>query len=287
MILPNFLILGAQKCGTTWMYEVLREHPQVFLPEQRELEFFSYTNKISRIGLNGYSEYFAGVTDEKAIGEKTASYLWNSSEHRAWCNKPRGFQPDIPRSVLRCLGPDVNCVVSLRDPVSRAISAYVHHIHWKNIERGDPFLEAGQRHGIVHMGFYYEHLKLWFDVFDPARIKVFIFEDMMRDQASACVDLFTFLDVDPTFRSASSGRVVHKGIDKVGVNGAVYTPKPGVQLSDKSTPRLDQLDLVATRSDLDFLRGLYFDDVCQLEDLLQRDLSSWPTAARIPVPALR
>lgn len=275
MNLPNFLIIGAQKSGTTWMYEVFREHPDIYMPEQRELEFFSYAARPGRIGLEGYSAYFAGVSNEKAVGEKTASYLWNSAAHEYWCGKPPGFQPDIPGTVQQYLGADVKLLVSLREPASRAVSAYVHHIHWKNVQRGEPFLEAGRRHGIVHMGFYYEHLKCWFDVFDRACIKVMIFEEMMRDKAAACRELFSFLGVDPAFRAPRSEQVVHKGLDKVGIDGAVYIPKPGVQLKRSEQPRLEQLDLVATQRDLDFLAGLYFDDICRLENLLQRDLSVW------------
>ncbi len=92
--LPNFLIIGVQKGGTTWLHENLKRHPAIFLPEnKKELEFFSYyQKKIADSGLAGYLHSFNQFNDviqtekPKAIGEATPSYFWSTNPARKWTN---------------------------------------------------------------------------------------------------------------------------------------------------------------------------------------------------------
>ena len=67
---PNFLVIGAQRAGTTWLYECLREHPEIFLPETKELHYFDLNHEK---GYEWYFQHFEGAS-EKAIGEITPNY---------------------------------------------------------------------------------------------------------------------------------------------------------------------------------------------------------------------
>jgi hypothetical protein len=92
--MPNFLIIGAQKCGTSWLHTHLSAHPEVFLPAQKDLEFFSYAPHLHTPGIGGYLEHFRDTGTARAIGEATASYFWSHSDS-PWCDMPEGFHRDV------------------------------------------------------------------------------------------------------------------------------------------------------------------------------------------------
>ena len=71
--LPNFLVIGAMKAGTTSLFHYLRDHPQVFLPEEKELYFFTEEDNWHR-GLEWYRSRFRGAGDAKAVGEASVGY---------------------------------------------------------------------------------------------------------------------------------------------------------------------------------------------------------------------
>jgi len=74
-ILPNFLIVGAQKCGTTTLYDILNEHPEANMSSVKEINFFSFDNKLSK-GLEYYSSYFKKPTKKhKITGEASPGYM--------------------------------------------------------------------------------------------------------------------------------------------------------------------------------------------------------------------
>ncbi|MGH6917730.1 MAG: sulfotransferase, partial [Geminicoccaceae bacterium] len=80
MRIPDFFIVGAPKCGTTALYNYLRDHPRIFLPERKEVHFFcDDLNFPTRSAIRDWNEYlalFVGATDYMLIGETSASYLY-------------------------------------------------------------------------------------------------------------------------------------------------------------------------------------------------------------------
>ena len=73
-MLPNLLIIGAQKCGTTWLARMLGQHPDVFMAEE-EIHFFDRAHNFAR-GTAWYESHFAAAAGQSAVGEKTPDYLW-------------------------------------------------------------------------------------------------------------------------------------------------------------------------------------------------------------------
>ena len=118
MTLPNFLIIGAQKAGTTWLAKKLCQHPDVFMPSQ-EIHFFNLKSNF-RKGIDRYENHFANARNRAVIGEKTPNYLWivekNSGNHL----------PNIHRNIHKHI-PDAKLVVIVRNPVDRLISAVNHY----------------------------------------------------------------------------------------------------------------------------------------------------------------
>jgi hypothetical protein len=202
MILPNFLIIGAQKSGTTWLNWKLRQHPDVFMPEQ-EVHFFDREENCAQ-GLDWYASHFTAAARHKAVGEKTPDYLTVRFE------KTNGLQPDIHKRIDQML-PDVKIIVALRNPVERAVSAVFHMIRTgllSPIHQIDDLLVGDKRHliesfGVFEYGLYARQLKPYFDLFVPEQILVLIFEeDIVAEPENGLSKACAFLGIDESFQFA-------------------------------------------------------------------------------------
>lgn len=108
MTLPNFLIVGAQKSGTTSLHDILSQHPEAYLSSVKEINPFTNPVKYSR-GVRYYSNFFKGSTSTQVlVGESSPGYM---------CN------PSGPDRIKKDLG-EIKIVMILRDPIKRAFSQY-------------------------------------------------------------------------------------------------------------------------------------------------------------------
>lgn len=180
-MLPNFLIIGAQKSGTSAIYHCLRKHPDIFLPDKKEIHFFSDDYKYKK-GLSYYESFFSGYKGEKAIGEATPRYL---------------YEEKVPERIAKNLQ-DVKLIVCLRNPIHRAFSAY-----WMNYKRGTEVLEfesaLKQNPIYIEFGFYYRGLMRYLDFFSEERILVLIYEDLTNNPEKFYKMIFKFLNVNINF----------------------------------------------------------------------------------------
>jgi len=250
MALPNFLIIGAQKAGTTWLYENLRRHPQVYMPAQVEMNFFSNRFHIeSAEEIGRYRDAFAAAEPFKAVGEKTPAYFWTVDRAAPFCRPLRSANTDIPGSVLRFLGPQVRLLLTLRHPAMRAVSAYHHHRCRGRVPEGASVQDMATHFGIADMGFYARHLKAWLRVFPRESFLVTIMEDaVLGDQERYLDDVAAFLQVS-AFDSAA--------IVRESINGRRQAAEP------------------LSAADAGFLRILYADDMDALREMLGDDLPTW------------
>ncbi|MGB5636025.1 MAG: sulfotransferase domain-containing protein [Waterburya sp.] len=276
--LPNFLIIGVQKGGTTWLHENLKRHPQIFLPQgKKELEFFSYyQKKITDHGLSYYLKYFNQFEDllnkekPKAIGEATPSYFWTINPSRKWTNPTnKHFNDQIPDSVFNILGSEIKLILCLRDPVERAISAYFHHIKRGRISyKSQRILDVGHQHGIIDMGFYSQHLDVWLKKFSLDNFKVLIYErDIKQNKQRTIEDICSFLRVDhQLFPPATNLNKYHN-------RGLQYRiESDGVYLI---SPDSDDRTVVINQDELQQLRKIYRADYLSLQRTLDLDLSEY------------
>ena len=114
-IMPNFLIVGAAKAGTTSLYEYMRQHPDIFMPEWKELSFFigDSNGPLHRVKKPGYYYMvFANANGYKAVGEASTSYLYDDAA------------PNIIRDNLAT----IKIIIILRDPVAMSYSLYNHQV---------------------------------------------------------------------------------------------------------------------------------------------------------------
>lgn len=269
--LPTFLVIGAQKAGTSWLHRMLGEHPRIFVTERKELHFFSNRQRYAE-GMARYREHFAEVgRGHRAVGESTPNYLW-CAPHRsdAWGgvdDDDPAFRAGIPARVVEHLGTDLRVVVLLRDPVDRAVSAFYHHLR-AGRGRIDPdagFLDNARRWGIVTMGFYAAHLERWLAHLPPERFLVLLQEEMVRDPASAVAAVHRHLGVRPR-PPAGLGQRVHTGDKHRGADGRWYLDEAHTRVA-------------ITPADLAVLREVYAPENARLQALLGRPLTPWPSAA--------
>lgn len=243
---PGFLVIGAQKCGTSWLHRHLSAHPDLWMPPGKELEFFSYTRHLRASGLDAYRAAFAPA-GQRLAGEATASYFWTGSDD-PWCRLPAGFEPDVPASVRRHLGPGLKLIVSLRDPVQRALSAWAHYVMHGEIPPELDFRAAASYGGIVDMGFYGRHLARWRAHFPARQFLVLSLErHIVAEPAATLRRCFDFLGVrdislnnemmaEPVFAGPRRRKDEHGGIE-------IFLP--------------DQTRLSIGAEDLAWLDGLY------------------------------
>lgn len=186
MTLPNFLIVGAAKSGTTTLQDHLMDHPQVFMPS-KEVQFFSKDTTYAK-GLDWYATHFDGVQGQPAIGEKSPAYC---------------YVPEAAERIRESI-PDVRLLWIFRDPVSRAYSNY-----WHLVLRGLeylPFEEALKREaerinedlafGYQKRSMYAEQVRRFLDFFPREKMLFCLFEDMKEDPAGSIQKAYEFLSID-------------------------------------------------------------------------------------------
>lgn len=197
-MLPNFLVIGAQKAGTTWLAQKISSHPAVYSPRIKEIHFFNKRKNYQK-GIEFYESYFKEVDPlkHKAVGEFTPNYLWTSESESDLIQSERN--KDIPGLIKKHL-PNVKLIVTLRNPVERAISAYYHHIAERRIPPEAKILDVLHEYGIESMGHYANHLEKWLNYFDKNQILILIFElDILQNSLHTIQSIYQFIGVDSNF----------------------------------------------------------------------------------------
>ncbi|PIR53895.1 hypothetical protein COU75_03525 [Candidatus Peregrinibacteria bacterium CG10_big_fil_rev_8_21_14_0_10_42_8] len=274
--LPNFLIIGGQKCGSTWLWKNLSHHPDIYLPTQPECEFFSKNRAPSSRDIDNYSKtYFSQQKEEPVIGEKTASYFWTSTTHQEWYVGLQKPNPMTPKYVYDVLGKETKIVLSLRHPVMRALSAYCHHLHHGSLVHTGNFAETAKRHGIIHMGFYASHLQEWLRWFPKENIHVVILEeDIFQHPAETLHNVHTFLGTTHPDIIPEDLSTVFRGTTRTHINGIVYAHMNNNSATGKT------ILPITTEDELQKLYDIYLPGILELEQILQRPLQkTWSKKA--------
>jgi hypothetical protein len=263
-MLPTFIGIGAQRAGTTWAYNCLAEHPQVFMTKKKELHFF-YVN-YSR-GLDWYRAQFDAAGDAIARGEITPDYL---------------YHPVALRNIARDV-PDVRVFAILRNPIDRAVSAFALHA---DRYAGQSFAEALARDPeLIDRGLYARHLRHVLELYPRQRVAILFYDDLVDRPLAFVRDLYGFVGVDPAFTPASLGtrynRVIYPRLQHVLLRAGAGWIIDGVKktaIGDwvrarNQGPRRETG--VATPADVAKLKAAFADDVSALGRIVGRDLDHW------------
>jgi Sulfotransferase domain len=197
--LPNFIIIGAQRCGTTSMYLNLCAHPQLAPPLGKELQYFTLNHRRS---LDWYRGHFPVLGQGQQTFEATPYYL---------------FHPSAPQRVAAAL-PDTKFVVMLRDPVERAISHYLHTcrvgaepLSFQGALAAEPErmeqarhlgLDTREGHQIFRLfsyasrGLYAAQLERWLALIPRSRVHIIVSEQFRESPPEVFESLLDFLELD-------------------------------------------------------------------------------------------
>ena len=296
--MPNFLMIGASKSGTTSIHRYLEQHPEVYVSPVKEPKFFAlecerpdYKGPGDReawrdsvTSIKEYEALFDGATDERAVGEVSPVYLYSE--------KAVGR---IKHHV-----PDAKLIAILRNPVERAYSSYLHKRRdgreplddfVRALDAEDQRMREGWAYGwrYTRVGFYHEQLVRYFDAFVPGQIRVYLYEDLTGDPVGLMRDVYGFLGVDDAFVPDMSRSHNVSGIPKNklvqsllrGRNPVKTALKPLfprrvrkrllVDLQNRNLKEAPGMPLEARRR----LTEAYREDILKLEGLIGRDLSGW------------
>ncbi len=177
--LPNLLIIGVQKGGTTWLHNYLGGHSCVGMSAKKELEYFSKYKQ----PLQEYKANFQNMGEKKIVGESTPGYLWS----------PHASSSEVISRIRKTLKDEVKILVSLRDPVDRAISAFMHH--WKQGRVGVDASILTIGHGILEASMYRARLEPWIKEFEEHEIFFIRMQDLFSG-SNALTELSKWLNLD-------------------------------------------------------------------------------------------
>lgn len=191
MNLPDFLVIGAEKSGTTWLKHNLNEHPDVFVPAQKELNFFDKDENYEK-GLEHYASYFNKAAPASVKGELTPGYL---------------HTPEVAAARIYEYFPDIKLIAILRDPIDRAWSNYA--MHRADGRISEPFSQVLHKdHPIIRKGFYYHQLQPYLQRFPEQNILILNYDRLKTQPAFLLQQVFAFIGVDDSFVPTKSKEVI-------------------------------------------------------------------------------
>jgi hypothetical protein len=195
----NFLLVGAAKCS---LFEYLRRHPDVYMPEGKEISFFAGRNNPGTI--EDYYRFFAGAKNQKRVGEASGGYLYSAA---------------AVAKIADCLGQDIKIIILLRHPVMMAYSLWGQNIRdtgetlsfEEALEmestrlQDDTFKQQLGGWWIYNYAYkdrarFAPQVKRYLETFGHENVRVYIYELFFQDVERSLVDVYEFLDIDTSFR---------------------------------------------------------------------------------------
>ncbi len=279
MAIPLFVGIGAQKCASTWIYDILHDHPEVCLSHNKEIDFFSY--HFGR-GYQWYEQNWTHCSDRSLRGEVSPSYF---------------CEPLVP-SRLKEYAPDARIVVSLRDPVQRAISNHKHEVRIQNFRGPDLSFAAGLRNNpnYAYQGRYSLHLKHWLSYFPIEQLHIILLDDIVDDAERTARALYQFLNIDPTHASSALSQQSNEShsyrrhqieslrkssrqlLRRLGIDGLWQLgQRTGLQNLYRRFNRIESREMIPPVSNKlkNQLRTTFLEDIEAVERITGRNLSRW------------
>ncbi|TRX60107.1 sulfotransferase [Fulvivirga sp. M361] len=299
---PDFLIIGAGKCGTTSIDKYLKQHPDIFMstkepgffaldgkeivdPKDDPLMFHHYPNGVYK--LDHYLGLFEKAHENQLKGDTSPIYLYDK-------NAPANIKKYVPNAKL---------IAIVRQPVDRLYSRFLHLANEDRLPTND-FKDALDRdtlwwkkNDLVQEGFYHCHLTRYFELFEKDNIKVFLYEDFQKNPVNLMKEIFAFLGIreefqpDLSIRYNQNGFIKNKLIDKIigkrsGIKKGISKVLPGLYSKFKRNPylkkRLYKLrGMNLSRPPLDrelrkkMTHDIYKEDILKLQALTGKDLNHW------------
>ncbi|HEX8959311.1 MAG TPA: sulfotransferase [Solirubrobacterales bacterium] len=278
--LPNLIIIGGLKCGTTSIHHYLGLHPQIQMSKPKELNFFVEELNWD-LGLDWYASRFDGRFQVR--GESSPHYT----------NLPR-FEGVAARIHGHC--PDARLVYMVRDPIKRILSHWVHATGagYETREMVPTLSEPDSSY--IHRSLYWMQLQPYLELFDRSQIEIITQEELQAEREETMRRAFRFAGVDEDFTSEQFDREWEKSSAKQGDKYQLMErliKLPGLRSFDRNFDRLpeslrwivekvvhDPEKPAAPKPQLpdelfETLRGRFRDDVAALRGFASRDFAGW------------
>jgi hypothetical protein len=294
MTMPNFLVIGAAKAGTTALHRYLAQHPKIYMSETKEIRFFPFENErptfcgpgddsdevVTKI--EEYRAFFEAAAAFPVRGEASPLYLY-------YAKAAERIHHHIP---------DVKLVAILRHPVDRAYSHYLmlkhdgfEHLGFREALAAEDQRVADRwshRWHLRRRGFYAKQLKAYFELFKPEQIRIYLYEDLTRDAIAVLQDIFRFLDLDDTFVPDTSVRhneyrvarspALHAFLTESRRTKNLLKPLLSFEVRQRikgPINRRNQSKPPLAGELRHQLIEVFREDISELQAMLQRDLSHW------------
>jgi hypothetical protein len=180
--LPNFLIVGAMKAGTSSLYRDLLAQREIFLPSDKEPHCLVSEDVLTEAGLRNYAKHFRRASSHQICGEASTGYT---------------KLPDfvgVPQRALRVLGPETKIIYLVRAPIERIRSHHYHDFSEGNAPRSiDEALEIMP--SLIHYSRYAMQIQPWIHEFGRPQVQIIEFERFVRDRAKIVCEICEWLGV--------------------------------------------------------------------------------------------
>ena len=288
--LPYFICIGVQKSATTTLYDLLKTHPDIYLPHKKETKFFQYDEEYEK-GIEYYSRYFDDATANQVKGEIDPSYIF-------YCEKT------LPR-IKEKLGDEIKIIVMLRNPVDRAYSHYLMSLK-KGFEKmsfedavfnESVRLKSGIRNNEINFsyitrGLYFNQLKKCFGLYDRKQFLILTFDEFIINRDRCVLEIEKFIGVrelpleenvkSNAAKTVRSSKLTVAMREKSLIKQVIKVLLPfksvrknlrkGINKLNEEENKIEKLSMNLKEK----IYSQYFkEDVEQLETLLGLDLSAW------------
>ncbi len=297
-IIPNFIIAGVARCGTTSLYHYMKQHPDIGFPSQKEPKYFSsihlnfphkgagdhtVDSKVIK-DKEKYFDLFSNLYTFNAIGEASSDYLFY---HKYTANAIKQELGDIP------------IIISIRNPIDRAYSAYNNLLRdgRETLEFMDALQAEEERiNNNWDWMWAYKKGSLYADAIEHfqqefSHVKIVLFDDLEANPDKIMKEIFTFLNVDPSVKVNSQTKYSHSGKPKNAFvamltdrnNKLMYSLRQLVMslvprsLLEKLASNMLNKDAIPHEAS-QYLYNYFKEDIIKLEQLINRDLSKWKQA---------
>lgn len=283
--LPNFIVIGAMKAGTTSLYHYLRNHEQIFMPKVKELDFFAEGANWSR-GLDWYRQQFSGAGDALAVGEASTLY----TKYPQYDGVPERMAGVVPEARL---------IYLVRDPIVRMRSHYQHRVAL-GAETAPP--EVALLENPIYLAYskYGMQLEQYDGHFPREQLLVVTSEGLRHDRAATVERVYGFLGVHPTLSPPALETEFYKTAERRSYPPLVWTARKFVKRHVPQAKRAKELvdsmmarrsagtpegAQAAARADTvispvlrEQLADLLRDDVARLRGYMSPDFGGWGLA---------
>lgn len=300
MTLPNFLIIGAAKSGTTALFNYLGQHPEIYPSSHKEPNYFAFANQEVNFQGPGDDAYNRSCVTNLKSYERLFDPV--QSRHRAWgeASTIYLYHPSTAERIYNLI-PDAKIIAILRNPIGRAYSSYQHLVRdgyetlsfEEALDQEEARRQANWQHlyHYTRQSIYAPQLQPYLDLFPREQLRIYLYDDFRDSPQSILKDVYQFLEVDDTVEIDTEQRWNIAGKPRnQSINRFLNTRQPLKELikplisfsvRKKVMAQLTYLNVQSaektslSESTRHQLQAIFRDDILATQILLDQDLARW------------